>query len=93
LFNATYRIVQTQSKYFAAFEKHLSTEQFYTSDYDLSTFNSNQIGFGATYTDIFTNAKIWKLGLKNIDLRFNHYTRSDCLIANIGSVGFKFVSK
>jgi Protein of unknown function (DUF3570) len=83
--------VQSQSKYFAAFEKHLSTEQFYTSDYDLSTFNANQYGFGAGYTDIFTSAKIWKLGLKNIDFRFNHYTRSDGLVANIGSIYFKFV--
>lgn len=82
---------QRQSKYFAAFEKHLSTEQYYTSDYDLSTFDANQFGFGVNYVDIFTNFKIAKFGLKNIDLRFNHYTRSDGLKANIGSLGFKFV--
>lgn len=82
---------QQQSKYFAAFEKHLSTEQYYTSDYDLSTFDANQYGFGVNYVDIFTNFKIAKFGLKNIDFRFNHYTRSDGLKANIGSLGFKFV--
>lgn len=82
---------QTQSKYFAPFEKHLSTEEFYTSDYDLSSFNANQYGLGVSYTDIFTSSKIWKFGLKNIDFRFNHYDRSDGLSSNIGSLGFKFV--
>lgn len=82
---------QTQSKYFAPFEKHLSTEEFYTSDYDLSSFNANQYGLGVSYTDIFTSSKIWKFGLKNIDFRFNHYDRSDGLSSNIANLGFKFV--
>jgi Protein of unknown function (DUF3570) len=82
---------QTQSKYFAPYENHLSTEKFYTSDPDLATFNSNQYGFGINYVDIFTGAKIWKFGLKNIDFRYNHYDRSDGLQADIASVGFKFV--
>ncbi|MDI9258336.1 DUF3570 domain-containing protein [Flavobacterium sedimenticola] len=82
---------QTASKYFAPFETHVSTEKYYTSDYDLSTFNANQFGFGATYLDIFTKAKIWKLGLKNIDFRYNHYQRSDTLSADIVSMVFKFI--
>ncbi|WP_412476306.1 DUF3570 domain-containing protein [Flavobacterium sp. TBRC 19031] len=82
---------QTESKYFAPFETHVSTEKYYTSDYDLSTFNSNQYGLGATYADIFTKAHIWKFGLKNIDFRYNHYDRSDTLSADIVSLAFKFV--
>ncbi|WP_412463935.1 DUF3570 domain-containing protein [Flavobacterium mekongense] len=82
---------QTESKYFAPFETHVSTEKYYTSDYDLSTFNSNQYGLGATYVDIFTKAHIWKFGLKNIDFRYNHYDRSDTLSADIVSLAFKFV--
>jgi hypothetical protein len=82
---------QTASNYFAAYEQHLSTEKYYTSDYDLSKFDSNQYGLGITYTDIFTQAKIFILGLKSIDLRLNHYERSDGLSANIASMGFKFV--
>ncbi|MEO8234540.1 MAG: DUF3570 domain-containing protein [Flavobacterium sp.] len=88
----TYRYyVQNASKYFAPFEKHLSTEQYYTSDYDLSTFKSNQYGFGVNYTDIFTTTQIFGLGIKNIDFRFNHYNRNDGLSANIGSIAFKFI--
>lgn len=85
--------VQVASKYFAPFETHLSTEKYYTSDYDLSTFNANQYGFGVGYTDILTNAKIWKFGLKSMDLRFNHYDRNDGLIANIVTFGIKFVQQ
>lgn len=88
----TYRYyTQTQSKYFAPYETHLSTEKYYTSDPDLATFDSNQFGFGVNYTDIFTGAKIWKFGLKNVDFRFNRYQRSDNLQANIATIGFKFV--
>lgn len=88
----TYRYyTQTASKYYAPYETHLSTEQFYTSDADLATFDAYQYGFGLNYTDIFTAGKIWKFGLKNIDFRFNHYKRSDNLTANIASIAFKFV--
>jgi hypothetical protein len=83
--------VQTASKYFAPYEKHLSTEQYYTSDYDLSAFNASQYGFGMNYTDIFASASFFGMGVKNIDFRFNHYTRSDGLTANIGTLGFKFI--
>jgi hypothetical protein len=82
---------QQASKYFAPYEAHLSTEKYYTSDYDLSSFNANQYGMGAIYTDIFTNAHIWSFGIKNIELRYNHYDRSDGLKADIISFAIKFV--
>jgi hypothetical protein len=82
---------QTASKYFAPFESHLSTEQYYTSDTDLSKFNSNQFGIGLSYTDIFTKFKIINFGLKSIDFRYNNYQRSDLLNASIVTVAFKFV--
>jgi hypothetical protein len=82
---------QTQSQYYAPYEMHLSTDKYYTSDADLSTFDSNQYGLGINYTDIFTGAKIWKFGLKNVDFRFNRYQRSDNLTANIATIGFKFI--
>ncbi|MEE1899330.1 DUF3570 domain-containing protein [Flavobacterium rakeshii] len=84
---------QQGSKYFAPYNMHLSTEQYYTSDYDLSTFDAHQYGFGVNYTDIFAAARIWGYGIKNVDLRFNHYSRSDGLDANIVSFGIKFVQQ
>ena len=82
---------QTKASYFAPYEQHLSTERYYTSDYDLSNFNANQYGLGVTYTDIFTKFKILKMGLKSIDLKYNYYKRNSGLKANIIAVDFHFV--
>ena len=82
---------QTAADYFAAHEENISTQTFYTSDYDLSEFDANQYGFGVSYTDIFTKARVWKYGIKNIDLRFHTYDRSTGLNAWIISGGIKFV--
>ncbi|MBI9041602.1 DUF3570 domain-containing protein [Lutibacter sp.] len=88
----TYRYyTQTAADYFAPYEQLLSTNEFYTSDYDLSEFNSNQFGFGISYTDIFTSRRIWKLGLKSVDLKYSNYKRNTGLTAGIISAGFKFV--
>ena len=57
----------------------------------LSAFHSNQYGIGVSYTDVFTGFNLYKFGLKSIDLRFNHYDRSDGLKANIISLGIKFI--
>lgn len=82
---------QTAADYFAPYETHLSTEAFYTSDYDLSKFNANQFGLGVSYTDVFTQSHIWKLGLKSIDLKYNHYKRNTGLTANFIALGIKFL--
>ena len=88
----TYRYyTQTAADYFSAYNTHLSTQEFYTSDYDLSKFSSNQYGVGVRYTDVFTKLKIFKFGLKSVDLKYSSYTRSDGLKASIVSGGFKFI--
>lgn len=82
---------QTAADYFAPYESHLSTEEFYTSDYDISEYTANQYGFGVSYTDIFTEFNIWQFGLKSIDLKFNQYDRNSGLSASIVTGGFKFI--
>ncbi len=82
---------QTAADYFAPYLEHLSTDEFYTSDYDLSAFNSHQYGFGIKYADILTKIKLLTFGLKTVDLRYANYVRSDGLTAGIISFGIKFV--
>ena len=82
---------QTAADYFAPYEENLSTQEFYTSDYDLSKFNANQFSFGIKYNDILTQLNIWKLGLKTIDLRYSYYKRNTGLKSGIISAGIKFV--
>ena len=82
---------QTAADHFAPYEQNISTQEFYTSDYDLSKFNANQYGIGVNYTDIFTKIHIRNLGLKSIDLKYSIYERNSGLKASIISAGFKFV--
>lgn len=82
---------QTAADYFAPFELHLSTEQYYTSDYDLSKFTANQYGIGLTYSDVFTKGHIWKLKIKTVDLKYNFYERDSGFKANLISFGMKFI--
>jgi len=82
---------QTTADYFYAKEMADSSLDFYTSDYDLSAYNSHQYGMGIRYKDIFTTAKVFTFGLKTIDFRFGKYDRSDGLDSYIFSLGTTFV--
>lgn len=82
---------QSKADYFYNFEEALSTEIFYTSDYDLSKYSANQFGMGVSYTDIFTKMHMWKFGLKSIDLKYYKYDRNTTFSSGIISAGFKFV--
>src|SRR6056297_301047 len=81
---------QSAADYFRPFEIALSTEEFYTSDYDLSKYVANQLGMGVSYTDIFTRAKLWKFGLKQIDLKYYNYNRDTTFTSSIITIGFNF---
>ncbi|MGP1993461.1 DUF3570 domain-containing protein [Zobellia laminariae] len=82
---------QSAADYFAPYESHLSTEEYYTSDYDLSKYSANQYGFGISYTDIFTKMHISKYGLKSIDLKFYQYDRDTSFSSSIITAGVKFI--
>jgi hypothetical protein len=82
---------QSKSDYFAPYETHLSSEEFYTSDYDLSEYNANQFGLGINYTDIFTKAHIRNYGLKSVDFKLSYYERNTGLNALLVAASVKFV--
>lgn len=82
---------QTAADYFAGYNQHLSTETYYTSDYDLSKFSANQYGIGFRYTDIFTEHHIWKLKIKSLDLKYHYYERDSGFKANLVSFGIGFI--
>ncbi len=83
--------LQTEATYFAPFNTHLSTQQFYTSDFDLSAFDAIQYGIGVRYTDIFTKIHLWKIGLKSATVEIHQYERSSGLTATTISGGLSFV--
>lgn len=87
---------QQQARYFAPKSQHLSTEIFYTSDYDLSTFNSSQYGMGFTIApplgifNMNTSNDSKSFRFKSFDIRYNYYSRTDGLDANILSLNAQF---
>jgi hypothetical protein len=82
---------QTKADYFYKANDALSTDAFYTSDYDLSSFNAGEFGFGVSYTDIFTKVKLLGYGLKSINAKASYYNRSSSLSYFMVSGGLKFV--
>jgi hypothetical protein len=74
-------------KYFAPYEGHDLSEEYYTSDYDLSTLTSQMIGVGirlATPGGVMGISK-----LNALELRYGHYERSTGLHSDIITVLLK----
>jgi hypothetical protein len=78
--------VQKAVNYFAPFEKHSTSDQYYTSNYALASFSSQFFGAGlriAPPKGIFGN-------LNMLELRYGHYTQTTDLIADVISLNLKF---
>jgi hypothetical protein len=79
---------QQGTKYFKPYGVHTGAEEFYTSNYDLSTFNSSFLGAGLKFTPpggIF--------GLKHfntLEIRYGHYTRTTQMTSDIISINIKY---
>jgi hypothetical protein len=94
----SYRVHDQQaSKYFLPFGEHAQASEFYTSDYDLSSFNAHQIGIAIRYSPVagIGRAKIGKRlwVLEGLDAKYATYNRSDGLNASIVSLDLSFKVK
>lgn len=79
---------QSAVKYFAPYAQHTIQDQFYTSNYDLSKFNSNFLGAG-----IRLAPPQGVLGIQHfnmIEIRYGHYTKNIAMNSNIISMNIKF---
>ncbi len=87
---------QTAADYFAEYGVHTAANEYYTSDYDLSAFDSQKYGLGFRYYPLQPISETGLPGVnsslffKRIDLRVALYDRSDGLSAWNTSVGFSF---
>jgi hypothetical protein len=80
--------VQTAAGYFAPYKAHSLSDHFYTSDYDLSDFNSHFAGGALRYVP-----EKGVLGIKRwtmLEVRYGHYIRSNGLHADIISINARF---
>jgi hypothetical protein len=79
---------QTAVDYFAPYRQHTLTEQYYTSNYDLSKFNSNFYGGGIK---LIPERGVFGIRrLNTLELRYGHYTRSNSLNSDIVTLNLKF---
>jgi hypothetical protein len=88
---------QTAADYFAPYLAHSVTNEFYTSDYDLSAFSANKAGLGLRYAPLYGLGR-FKMPLghgitkfKSLDLRYGYYRQSTGLTANVISFDLSFV--
>lgn len=79
---------QTAVKYFAPYETHTASEQYYTSNYDLSAFNSNFLGAGIRLAPPKPILGINHFSM--LELRYGHYTKNIQMNANIVSLNLRF---
>jgi hypothetical protein len=82
---------QTASKYFAPKGAHSVYDEFYTSDYDLSRFQSNSLGVEIEFSKIEGliryNLFKRKASFESIKVKYTHYNRSDGFVAHLITLG------
>jgi len=80
--------VQTAVNYFAAYEAHTATDQYYTSNYDLSAFNSSFYGAGIRLTP--PNGVFKMEHVNMLEIRYGHYTKNIGMSSDVVSLNIKF---
>jgi len=79
---------QGATKYFNGYGQHTANEEFYTSNYDLSAFDSNFLGMGLKFSPLKG-----VFGIKHfhtLELRYGHYDRTNNMTSDIISLNIKY---
>ena len=79
---------QSAIDYFAPYKAHTASDQYYTSNYDLSKFSSNFYGAGFRIAPPKGVFGIQRLNM--LELRYGHYTRTNGMNSDIISLNLKF---
>jgi Protein of unknown function (DUF3570) len=79
---------QSAADYFSPYGVHQPGGTYYTSDYDLSKFNSHF--YGAGFRFVPTNGIFGIQQISSAEIRAGHYSRSDGLASNIVSLHLTF---
>lgn len=79
--------IQQGTDFFRPYNEHDPDARYYTSDYDLSDFNSMNVGMGFRYAPYTVKGRTT---FKAIEFRFSHYQRSDEMHANVVSMSIYY---
>lgn len=79
---------QTGTKYFSSYKTHTEGDQYYSSNYDLSAFNSSFLGMGFRFAP---PAGVFGMEHFNmLELRYGHYSKNIGMKADIVSLNLRF---
>ena len=88
---------QSGADYFKPYKSHLTSDVFYTSDYDLAELDSHSLGLGFSFSPVdgIMKTKVpftahGSILLESIDVKYAYYSRSTDLKAHIVSLGLSF---
>ncbi len=79
---------QSAAKYFAPYETHSPTDEYYTSNYEYSKFNANFFGVGFRIAP--PNGVFGWQGLHELEIRYGHYTQTTDLVSDVVSLSLGF---
>jgi hypothetical protein len=79
---------QSAIDYFSPYQTHNVSDEFYSSDFDLSKLESHSGGIG--FRAVSADGILGITRLNMIEIRFDHYNRSTGLASNIISLHAKF---
>ena len=79
---------QSAAESFKGYREHNASETYYTSNYDLSQFNSNFFGMGLKFTPL--KGVFGIRHFNTVEIRYGHYDKSNNMVANIVSLNLKY---
>jgi len=79
---------QTAARYFAPYEEHSSADQYYTSNYEYSKFNSQFYGVGFRFAP--PNGVFGWQHLHELEIRYGHYNTTTDLVSDVVSLNLGF---
>lgn len=87
---------QSGSRYFKGYGRHISSDSYYTSDFDLATLSANKLGGSLRFAPLrpfgISNESNTRkvIAIKAISLLYSNYKRTDGLRADMGSLLVEF---
>jgi len=79
---------QSAARYFAPYEAHSPTDQYYTSNYEYAKFSSQFFGVGFRIAP--PNGVFGWQGLHELEVRYGHYTQTTNLTSDVVSLSLGF---
>lgn len=79
---------QTAARYFAPYEAHSPTDEFYTSNYEYSSFHSGFYGVGFRFAP--PNGVLGWQNLHDLEIRYGHYSQTTDLVSDVVSLNLGF---